>query len=201
MTKKTFLFTHLAIALCLVSLIGIIPQVSTASSKVAIPVAASETYTGNIIYYGGTRGSGTTTFTLTIDNWTSDEDVLRVTGALKDGGQDALVKAIGKQKRGRFQIASNIGQDINAVWISTSEEGERKITALAERWIGFFEARRGSRSLDYPFMYLELFIDERGRGEGSLIPAGKVRYIGDRTIEVENFGIYPARLVNVKRNK
>jgi hypothetical protein len=200
MKKKFFLFTHLIIALGFVSMIGLYPQTGTATSKVTVP-ADKETYTGNIIYYGGARGSATATFTLTIDNWTSDEDVLRVTGALKDGGQNALLKAIGKQKRGRIQIASNIGQDINAVWVSTGEEGERKITALAERWIGFFEARRGTRSLDYPFTYIQLFIDERGKGEGEMIPAAKVRYIGERTIEVENFGIYPARLTNIKRRK
>src|ERR1044072_7996768 len=200
MKRKTFLFTHLILALGLVSFIGLNTPTGAASSKVSIP-AAPEVYTGNIIYYGGTRGSSTATFTLTIDNWTSDDDVLRVTSALKDGGQDALLKAIGKQRRGRIQIGGNIGQDINAGWISTGEEGERKIPALAERWVGFFEARRGTRSLDYRFTYLQLYIDERGKGDGEMIPAAKVRYVGDRTIEVENFGIYPARLVNVKRHK
>ena len=198
MKKKYFLLTHLALALCCLTLAGVFTP-SGRASVAATAAAAKEEYTGNIIYLGGTRGSATNTFKLTIDNYMPDNDVLRVTSALKDGGQDALLKAISNQKRGRIQIGTNIGRDLNAVWVSTGEEGERKITALAERWIGVFEARYGTRSLDYPFTYIELFVDEKGKGEGGLIPAAKVRSIGDRTIEVENFSIYPARLTNVRR--
>lgn len=207
MGKRTFVLLHLIFALGLVSLVGLFPRTGNASGTTASPMpptttitpAAQEVYTGNIIYIGGSRGTATGTFTLTIDSYTPDNEVLRLTTILKDGKQNALLDAIDKRKLGRFQIDSNIGQDINAVWVSRGEEGERKVTALAQRWIGFFEARRGSRSLDYPFMYIDLYTDESGKGEGSLIPAAKVRYIGDRTIEVENFAIYPARLTNIRR--
>ena len=196
--KRTFLLIHLTVALALVSMAGLLPQSGSASSKPAAPVAR-EVYTGNIIYFGGTRGSSTSTFTLTIDSYTPDDEVLRATAALKDGGQDALLRALGKQTRGRIQLGTNIGRDVNAVWVTTGEEGERRITALSERWIGFFESRRRSRSMDYPFTYIELFIDEKGKGDGGMIPAARVRHLGDKTIEVENFEIYPARLTNVRR--
>lgn len=156
-----------------------------------------EVYTGNILYLGGPRGSVTTTFTLTIDNLTPDDEVQRFLGALQSGGQDALMKAISKEKRGTIQIGTGLGRDVNAVWVSETEEG-RKITALSERWLGFGELRRGARSLDYPFTYIELFVDDRGRGEGTLIPAARVRFKKGNTIEFENFGIYPARLMNVQ---
>ncbi|MEW6128040.1 MAG: hypothetical protein AB1757_13450 [Acidobacteriota bacterium] len=197
MKKKTFLLTHLTIAIGFVTLTAFYPQPGNASNAVATS-AAKETYTGNLIYFGGTRGTTTAIFTLTVDSYTPDSEVVGITGALKDGGQDALLKALRKQKRGTLQINSGIGLDINAIWMTTDAEGERQITALAERWIGVFEARRGSRSLDYPFTYIELFIDTKGKGDGGLIPAAKVRYLGEKTIEVENFGIYPARLTNVK---
>jgi hypothetical protein len=198
MKRRITRLTHLILALSFVSLAGVLPQAGNANGNPSV-TSAKEVYTGNLIYVGGSRGAVNTTFTLTIDSYTPDNEVIRLTGTLKDGGQDALMKAIGSEKRGSIQIGTGLGQDLNAVWVTVGEEGERRITALSRRWIGVFEARRGTRSLDYPYTYVELFVDEKGKGDGGLIPAAKVRAVGDKTIEVENFGIYPARLTNVKR--
>ena len=108
------------------------------------------------------------------------------------------MKSISKNKRGTIQIGNGLGHDINAVWVSEDEEG-RKITILFERWLNFGELRRGARSVDYPFTYIELFVDDKGKGDGTMIPAARIRYKKGKTIEVENFGIYPAKLTNVKR--
>jgi hypothetical protein len=40
-----------------------------------------------------------------------------------------------------------------------------------------------------------------GNGNGSLIPAARVRSRGGNNIETETFGIYPARLTNIKVGK
>jgi hypothetical protein len=197
MIKRPILFVYLIILFAAIAFVGFFPQSGAASSPSV--TAFKEVYTGNLIYLGGSRGSVTTTFTLTIDSYTPDADVVGLTRVLADGKQDALLRTIEREKRGTLQINNGLGLDVNAVWTSTGEEGERRITALAKRWVGVFEARRGTRSLDYPFTYVELFIDEKGKGEGGMIPAAKVRAIGDKTIEVENFGIYPARLTNVRR--
>jgi hypothetical protein len=157
-----------------------------------------EVYRGNIIYIGGAR-TATEFFTLTINTWSQENDVQTILTALRNGGQSELRKAIGDEKRGTIQLGNRIGLDLNALWISEDEEG-RRIYALAERWVGFGELRRGARSTDYPFTYIELYVDDNGKGEGTLIPAARVRAKRGRTIEVENFGIYPARLTNVRRS-
>jgi hypothetical protein len=169
-----------------------------------------EVYTGSMIYFDGTfgpgsgiargarSGSGSTFFTLTVDSFTPEGEVTEILSSLQRGGQDGLLKALGKEKKGTLQIGSGLGRDVQAVWVTRTEEG-RKISALAERWKGFGELRRGARSLDYPLTYIEIFIEEDGgKGEGSLIPAARVRSKGGNNIEVENFGIYPARLTNIK---
>jgi len=121
--------------------------------------------------------------------------------ALQKDGQDGLIKALGREKRGTLQIGSRLGRDVQAVWLTRTEEG-RKISALSERWQGYGELRRGARSLDYPLTYIEIFIEEDGgKGDGSLIPAARVRSKGGNNIEIENFGIYPARLTNIKVGK
>ncbi len=76
-----------------------------------------------------------------------------------------------------------------------------------ESWTQFAELRFGYSSLDYPFGYIELMIDENtGKGEGTYIAAIKIRWnssnkINDAIqIEVENFVTFPARLIAVKKS-
>jgi hypothetical protein len=165
--------------------------------------ATKEVYTGTVFFIGGPRTVGTASrpFTLTITCTTPDEEVGRLAGILKADGQDALLKAISKEKCGVFQLGNNVGRDINAVRISTTEEGDRKITMLFERWLEFFEVRYGTRSQDYPFTYIELYIDSQGKGTGTMIPAARIQFKENNTVEIENFGAYPARLMNVKLSK
>jgi hypothetical protein len=220
MNKITRLVTHLFLALVVLLFITPLPQKSKAQSK-SMGKPAKQVYTGNIIYFnsnpgpsitnpdalgrsrgsrslfGGTFGSTLNFFTLTVDSFTPDSEVSNIINALKNGGQDGLMKALGKEKRGTVQIGSQLGRDVQAVWVTQTGEG-RKICALSERWMGFGEMRRGARSTDYPFTYIELYVDESGKGEGSLIPAARVQAKGGNNIEIENFGIYPARLTNVK---
>jgi hypothetical protein len=186
--------TCLSLAFFCVASIVLFSQPSNAQGR----PARKEVYRGNITYIGGRRGAATDFFTLTIDSYTPDERVQNLLDILKRDGQDGLLKAVGKDKKGTMQIGSRLARDINEVWVAPTEEG-RKITVLAERWIGFGELRRGARSVDYPFTYIELYVENDGKAEGSLIPAARVRFKRDKTIEVENFGIYPARLVNIKR--
>jgi hypothetical protein len=186
--------TCLTLSLLCAALIILCSQPSRAQGR----LARKEVYRGNITYIGGRRGAVTDFFTLTIESYTPDERVQNLLDILKRDGQDGLLKAVGKDKKGTIQIGSRLARDINEVWIAQTEEG-RKITVLAERWLEFGELRRGARSVDYPFTYIELYVEDDGKAEGSLIPAARVRYKRDKTIEVENFGIYPARLVNIKR--
>jgi len=157
-------------------------------------------YRGNIFYIGGPRGSATDFFTLKIDSLTPDDEVRQMLSALQNGGQDDLQKILGHQKRGTLQIGSRLSHDVQAIWITQTEEG-RKIYALSERWLGFGEVRRGTRSVDYPFTFIELYVEDDGKAEGELIPAARVRAKKGMTIEVENYGIYPARLTNVKQSR
>jgi len=191
--------TCLTLLLFCIPLIALCPQSSNAQGRSA-PRSSREVYRGNITYIGGPRGAVIDFFTLTIESYTPDDRVQNLLDVLKRDGQDGLMKAVGKEKRGALQIGSGLSRDINEVWVAPTEEG-RKITALSERWLGFGELRRGARSVDYPFTYIELYVEDEGKAEGSLIPAARVRFKRDKTIEVENFGIYPARLTNIKRRR
>ena len=108
---------------------------------------------------------------------------------------------------GRFSVgAGNVGVPVNVVRERASD-GKRRILVVFRRWTQFAELRYGYRSLDYPFGYIEIMVDEKtGKGEGTYIAAAKIRFdsydkSSDMTnIEVENFATYPARLLQVKRS-
>jgi len=160
---------------------------------------SKETYTGTIVGIGGRLGGVTRPFTLTIEGHTSNEDVERFISTLRSNGQDALLNAIRKQKLGRFSVDGTVGREVNVVREHRTENG-RKITMVFERWLEMFEVRYGTRSENYPFTYIEMYIGENGKGEGTLIPAARIYFEKkeENTIAIENFGIYPARLSNIQ---
>jgi hypothetical protein len=164
--------------------------------------STKEVYTGTAVAIGGEFGGRSRTFTLELTGHTPDEEAQQDVQILQTQGQDALMKAIGKMKLGYFAFEGQVGRDLNFVQESETEDG-RKITVLFERWLKMFEVRNGTRSEDYPFTYIELFINDHGKGEGSLIGAARVSMDKRHTgmLDVENFGTYPARLMGVELRK
>lgn len=157
-----------------------------------------ETFTGALIGIGGTLAGRSTSFTLTINGVTSDSDARRYVGILAEKGQDGLMSVVKDRKLGTFALTGQTGRDINVVRIHPTETG-RKIVILFERWLNLFEVRYGTRSEDYPFTYAEIYVDAQGKGEGTLIPAARIRFDkSEQGVEIENFGIYPARLSGIR---
>jgi hypothetical protein len=164
--------------------------------------STKEVYTGTAVAIGGGFGGRSRSFTLELTGNTSDAEAQQDFQILQAQGQDALMKAIGKTKLGFFSFEGQVGRDLNFVQETDTEDG-RKIVVLFERWLKMFEVRNGTRSEDYPFTYIELFINDKGKGEGSLIGQARVSMDKRHTgmLDVENFGTYPARLMGVELRK
>jgi hypothetical protein len=162
--------------------------------------SGKEVYTGTAVAIGGQFGGRSLSFTLEITGHTSDEEAQQDFQILRSEGQDALMKAIRNKKLGYIAFTGQTGRDLNFVREDQLEEGDRKITIVFERWVNLFEVRRGSRSRDYPFTYIELYIDNKGKGEGSLIGLARLSFDkkNPNMFDVENFGTYPARLMGVR---
>jgi len=163
-----------------------------------------EVYTGTVLGVGGPLGGVSRPFTLSIEGVSSNADVARAVSMLAEGGQDGLMKELHGKRLGYFSMGSQLGRDLNFVQETPTADGGRRIVILFERWMNTFELRYGTRSEDYPFTYIELTIDRNGKGQGTLIPAARITFDKKHgnQIDVENFGIYPARLAGVQlRNK
>jgi hypothetical protein len=172
---------------------GVFPRTCDAQAR-----PAKEVYSGTVVGMGPGGNMVSRGFTLTIDGYTSDADARRFAHILKSQGGDGLLKAITKEKRGTFALDGQLGHDINTVRVHQKSTG-RSYTIVFERWLSFFELRHGTRSEDYPFTYIELFVDETKGMGGTLIAAAKIRFNKQNAIEIENFGIYPAQLMGVRR--
>jgi hypothetical protein len=160
------------------------------------------TFTGTALIYGTGRNTRTDTrgFTLRINGTTSDQEANRALAVLQENGQEGLLRSIRKNDLGRFSLDGGLPLTVNAVRME-NVGGKQRIRAVLERWIGFGELRGGYRSVDYPFSYIEIFIDPRtGRGEGTFIPAAQIRFKtknGQSQVEIEDFGTFPGRLMGV----
>ena len=183
---------------------GIVLLIGVLFSTSGMVMAQDEIYEGSTIdgtmiafSSRGRVGSRSENFRLIIRNYTSRDEVARLNDIL-GSGQDKLLDAISKLSAGRIQIGNGVGVPANVIFAEPAANGETKITVVYERRLGFSELRYGTRSSDYRFGYAELYIRRNGAGQGTLIPAAKIRLRGDKTWEVEDFGIYPARLMGLR---
>ena len=180
-------------------------QNATAQRTTATAANAVEEYTGTVISFNGPR-TQTAFFTLRINSLTSDEQATANLATLRDKGQRELLDQIDNENVGSFSIGNNVARPINVVRESTID-GKRRIFAVFQRETSFAELRGGYRSVDYPFGVIEILVDpQTGKGDGTFIAAARIRFDEDnktnqRTVEIENFGTYPAKLTRVTRRE
>lgn len=153
--------------------------------------------TGTVVGVGGRFGGRSNPFRLIVNNYTSPAEVQQLNTALQSGGQEELLRVLSGMDAGQIQIGSGVGVTANAI-ISTPYEGGTKLTVIYRRNINFFELRYGTRSENYRFGFAELYLGGRRGNEGTLIPAAQVRLRDGNTWEVEDFGVYPARLMGLQ---
>jgi hypothetical protein len=187
------LFVVVILMSCGFGMISVFPQTRSAQAQ-----PSREVFTGTVVGIGPGGNMVTRGFTLTIEGYTSDADAAKFGRILKSQGEDALLKAITKEKKGTFALDGQLSHDINTVRFHQNPNGH-SYTIVFERWLSFFEVRYGTRSEDYPFTYIELFVDETKGIGGTLMPAAKIRFNKQNAIEIDNFGIYPAQLMGVRR--
>ncbi len=187
-------FRQVILAAALISAVFLVPAAAQRANRT--------TYTGTAIIYGtgvSTR-SITRGFRLDITGVSSASETESFLSTLRDDGQDRLLRDIDDNDLGRFSLDGSVGRQINAVMIEPADGGRQRIRVVFARWIGFGEIRYGARSVDYPYSYVELLVDPRtGRGEGRYFQAARLRARGGNTLEIEDFGTFPSRLLSVSR--
>lgn len=149
-------------------------------------------------YATAITGGAMVRLTIIINSYTPDEDVQPLAETLKTNGPDALAKALEKTDRGEIAAGDQLGNTINVARTFQTDKG-RVIRLLLNRPIGFLEAARRGRSMEYEFGLVELVVDEKGKGSGVMVPAAKILFTKEGQLDIENYGTSPVRVTNVQR--
>jgi hypothetical protein len=120
---------------------------------------------------------------------------------LQEGGSDALLAAMRKDIVGYFWTTKTIRYPINIASSFQTEKG-RLVRMVTERPITFAEfAASTPRSRDYEFGVIEFLLNEKNKGEGTILGTAKVSIDKNGQVVVESLGTSPQQLINMKEEK
>jgi hypothetical protein len=172
-----------------------------------IASAETETFTATLLSNADVRQAFSRTWPVTfhVQSWTSEEELARLEAVLKEGGSEALLREFrkGRGQAGYVTSPAIVRQPSWRVAMATSVDTPRGrvVRLLTDRPIGFAESWSGARSLDYEFAVFQFTLDEKGRGQGTAIPAARLVQYGDGqlTFETLPYTTGPDRLIGVRQ--
>ncbi|HXW07182.1 MAG TPA: hypothetical protein VD833_18245 [Vicinamibacterales bacterium] len=149
---------------------------------------------------------------INITRWTTPEEREKLITTAVEKRPDDLLRALQKMPRhGRIRIPgwvgpdphnARLGWDLHYTWNTPGEDGGQRIVIATDRYIGFWEARNQPRTMDYPFMLIEIRLDSSGKGVGKMAVATKIEFNKEtKTMVLENYSSEPVRLNEVKIEK
>jgi hypothetical protein len=142
----------------------------------------------------------TSTVDITINRWSTDDELNRLLAVFRNKGQDALLSELQKlPKVGYLNTPGSLSYDLHFARQRPEAEGGRMVFLMTDRPIGGWEARNRPRTIDYPFTLIQLQVDKDGSGEGKASVYTKITETKDGTIELENFANQPVMLNQVKK--
>src|ERR1051325_7729658 len=109
----------------------------------AVEAAAQQVVQGQVIGIGGRRAGLNRPFKLTVNDYSSPDDVQQLNQALRSGGQDELLRVLSRLNAGRVSIGNNVGVRVNAIIATPQAERGTKLTVLYVRDVAIFELRYG----------------------------------------------------------
>ena len=151
-------------------------------------------------------GSGPKAFTVDIvlERLSTDEERDGLIAAFVEGGQNKLLPALQKirPRVGFIRTPNSLGWDLQYAWRFVNSDGTSRLVIATDRRINFWEARNQPRTIDYPFTIIEMRLDAKGEGEGRMAAGTKISKSKDgKAIELENYGISPVALNEIKLQK
>jgi hypothetical protein len=171
---------------------------------VAVPAAQTlgekERFTA-IAMVNNTRASGAGIVQIDVNRWSTSAERATLLDSLKKKGAEKLLDELKDMKSvGTIKTPDSLAYDLRFASETPLPEGGRRIVLATDRPIGFWEATRRPRTIDYPFTVIQMEVDKDGKGKGTLSYATKIIPAGD-TIVLENFDTSPIMLTEIKSEK
>ena len=141
-------------------------------------------------------GSGAGTVLLSVTRWSTDEERNRLVEALKKGPDTLLDALHDNRSTGTIRTPDSLGYDLRFAHQTPTADGGRRIVLATDRPIGFWEATRQPRTIDYPFTVIQMEFGPEGKGKGTLSYFTKI-IVRNNVIELENFATSPVMLTEI----
>jgi hypothetical protein len=192
-----FLEAHMRLALAAVLTAGLSVAIPSAQSNMARP----EKYTAFAVDISNTAsGSNTSPVDITINRWSTDTERDQLLSVLHDKGQDALLSALQKLPVvGYLNTPGSLKYDLHFARQKENADGGKMVFLMTDRYVGVWEATNRPRTVEYPFVLLQLQLDKAGSGVGKASIYTKITEEPDGTIELENFSNQPVMLNQVRK--
>jgi hypothetical protein len=140
---------------------------------------------------------------ITITRWSTAEERAGLIKALRNGGENGLLKALQEAPpTGTIRRPTSLAWDLHYAHQVRMPDGGRRIFLATDRPIGMWEAVNMARTLRYPFTLIEIHLDKNDQGEGKMSIATKISISKDgQHIELEDYASQPVRLAKVTKVK
>ena len=149
---------------------------------------------------GGSGGGSTVSIDIRINKYNTYEDIQNFSNILMENGPDRLRQALEKEDVGQLSPVGRVGTTI-AIARKVVSGNKTIIRVVTVRNLSFVELRYSGRSIDYPYTFLELVLDQNGKGTGTAIGAAKIKFNKkSKTHEIESLqhGTAYNKLLNVR---
>ena len=172
---------------------------SSGAALAAKPAEELRAFAVNMSNISSARGGNAAPVDITIDRWTTDAERDRLVGVVKEKGAEGLLSAIRKMDEiGRIQSGGSLGYPLRFAREVPLSGGGRRIIIGTDRRMSFLEVREQPRSVEYPFVVVDIRLNADGKGVGKLMPLAKINTDVDHIVEIENYASEPVRLTSVE---
>jgi len=165
--------------------------------------SAQEKYNARLLTRGGPNSEPAIKIQISIDGYTTGQEAFQLQQLLEQGGYDPFITAFRESNKGSVVFTGTRGLKIviHVAQVIPKENG-RKILLFTERqaWdVDVFQRMDGR----YPYMVIELDVNNKGKGEGKIYENAQIRLTADRetrtgTMEMESYNSAPKSLFGVQ---
>jgi hypothetical protein len=138
---------------------------------------------------------------ITVKSYSSRDEILKLLEILRDQGYEPFMRAFRDINVGTFRPIGGRGVKINLhAAHSVSTENGRQILLFTQRqtWDLDMQQRIDRR---FPFMVIELNLDDKGNGEGKIYEQANIRLTAWGTMEMEAYNSPPRQLYDLQKVK
>lgn len=162
---------------------------------------AEEKFEVRLLAQSGPKAGVAQKFEITIENYTSFEDVSRLKEVFSREGYESFMRAFRMVNKGTFRPVGGRGIQIpiHAAHSIPKKKG-RKILLFTSRqtWDADAFQRMDRR---FPFMVIELEINDKGNGKGRIYEQASIQLTAEGTVAMESYLSAPLVLWGVRALK